>query len=1070
MSAKNIRFEKVLDNLPVTLLPDTQYFIKDSTTGKVTQYMTDSLGLAAVQVSGKDQSYNDLTDAPVIPSSPTDLGLGNVDNTSDLTKPISTATQTALNLKLDTAKVGAANGAADLDANAKIPSSRLPDSLLGQLSYQGMYDMAVALPTATAANKGWYYIASTEANGYKVGDHAISNGTSWDKIDNTGGVQSVAGRVGVVLLNKSDVGLDNVDNTTDLSKPISTATQTALDLKASKVELSSGLALKADKTTVSSELALKADKAAMVAGLALKADKTYVDSNLTLKANSSDVTTALDLKADKTTVTTDLALKADKSTVTTSLSLKLDASKVGIARGVADLDANSKVPSSRLPDSILGQLSYQGLHDMAIALPAASAANKGWYYIASNTAPSNGYNKGDHAISNGVTWDRIDTSGGVQSVAGRVGVIVLDKTDVSLDQVDNTADLDKPISTATQTALDLKANTATVTTDLALKADKTTVTTALNLKLDAIKVGMANGVAELDGDQKIPVSRLPNSVVGQMAYQGTRDMTTPLPLASSDNKGWVFVATNTTEINGYSKGDWAVSNGTSWDKIDNTDAVQSVAGKSGIITLDKSDVSLNNVDNTSDADKPISNATKTVLDTKVNMSYLTSQLLLKADVTTVTNGLALKVNNSDLTTALALKADFSSVGIANGICDLDINQKVPLSRLPDSLLGGLSYQGPYDMATALPTADTSNKGWYYIASNATPTNGYSKGDWAVSNGTSWDKIDNTSAVQSVAGRTGTITLSTADLSDFATAVGTPLGLKAPLASPTFTGTVTIPTATAGDNSTKAASTAFVTSALNDKAPLDSPTFTGTVTVPTMTTGDNTTAAASTAFVTSAIATKAPLASPTFTGTPAAPTAAVGTNTTQIATTAFVLANSLSSVDTALTGTPTAPTANAGTSTTQIATTAFVATGLAGKAPLASPTFTGTPAAPTPAAGTNTTQLATTAFVANGYAPLSIPMASKTAAYTLVAADKSTRISTTANITINKDVFAAGDSVVLCNANTSATAITITIGTGLTCYLDGNTTAKTSLTLAARGTAVIMFDSATVANILGKSLT
>jgi len=60
------------------------------------------------------------------------------------------------------------------------------------------------------------------------------------------------------------------------------------------------------------------------------------------------------------------------------------------------------------------------------------------------------------------------------------------------------------------------------------------------------------------------------------------------------------------------------------------------------------------------------------------------------------------------------------------------------------------------------------------------------------------------------------------------------------------------------------------STANSRAPLASPTFTGTVTIP---------AGAS-------ISGFAPLASPTFTGTPAAPTATAGTNTTQLATTAF----------------------------------------------------------------------------------------------------------------------------------------------------------------------------------------
>lgn len=46
------------------------------------------------------------------------------------------------------------------------------------------------------------------------------------------GVSSVAGKTGVVSLDKADVGLGNVDNTSDAAKPISTATQTALDGKA----------------------------------------------------------------------------------------------------------------------------------------------------------------------------------------------------------------------------------------------------------------------------------------------------------------------------------------------------------------------------------------------------------------------------------------------------------------------------------------------------------------------------------------------------------------------------------------------------------------------------------------------------------------------------------------------------------------------------------------------------------------------------------------------------------------------------------------------------------------------
>jgi hypothetical protein len=77
--------------------------------------------------------------------------------------------------------------------------------------------------------------------------------------------------------------------------------------------------------------------------------------------------------------------------------------------------------------------------------------------------------------------------------------------------------------------------------------------------------------------------------------------------------------------------------------------------------------------------------------------------------------------------------------------------------------------------------------------------------------------------------------------------------------------------------------ANLTSDLALKAPLASPTFTGTPAAPTAVAATSTTQIATTAFVTTADNLKANIASPTLTGVPLAPTAAAGTNTTQIAT-------------------------------------------------------------------------------------------------------------------------------------------------------------------------------------------
>lgn len=55
-----------------------------------------------------------------------DIGLGNVDNTSDADKPISTDTQAALDNKVNTSVLGQAGGVATLDGTGKVPSTQLP--------------------------------------------------------------------------------------------------------------------------------------------------------------------------------------------------------------------------------------------------------------------------------------------------------------------------------------------------------------------------------------------------------------------------------------------------------------------------------------------------------------------------------------------------------------------------------------------------------------------------------------------------------------------------------------------------------------------------------------------------------------------------------------------------------------------------------------------------------------------------------------------------------------------------------------------------------------------------------
>jgi Chaperone of endosialidase len=189
--------------------------------------------------------------------------------------------------------------------------------------------------------------------------------------------------------------------------------------------------------------------------------------------------------------------------------------------------------------------------------------------------------------------------------------------------------------------------------------------------------------------------------------------------------------------------------------------------------------------------------------------------------------------------------------------------------------------------------------------------------------------ESTTGVASFNGRTGLVVLTGADLS----AAGGAL-----LASPTFTGTPSGPTAAPSTATAQLATTAFVMNELGGVTG-GVETFNGRAGIVTLIAADITSAGG------------ALLAGPTFTGVPAAPTAAPATSTTQIATTAFVM----NAVQTSLGVTS----FNGRTGAVTLLANDVSA---AGGAVTQSPAFTGTPTAPTAAPATNNTQIATTAYV------------------------------------------------------------------------------------------------------------
>lgn len=138
-----------------------------------------------------------------------------------------------------TSEKGNAGGYASLDGGGKVPASQLPSSVM---EYQGVYNASTNTPSlsnGTGSAGDTYRVSVAGSRNFgagaialEVGDLVIYDGAVWQRSDSTDAVSTVNGYTGTVVLVKADVGLGNVDNTSDVNKPVSTAQQAALDLKA----------------------------------------------------------------------------------------------------------------------------------------------------------------------------------------------------------------------------------------------------------------------------------------------------------------------------------------------------------------------------------------------------------------------------------------------------------------------------------------------------------------------------------------------------------------------------------------------------------------------------------------------------------------------------------------------------------------------------------------------------------------------------------------------------------------------------------------------------------------------
>ena len=244
-------------------------------------------------------------------------------------------------------------------------------------------------------------------------------------------------------------------------------------------------------------------------------------------------------------------------------------------------------------------------------------------------------------------------------------------THVGLGNVDNTSDANKPVSTATQTALDLKAPlaspaltgtptapTATVGTNTTQVATTAFVGSAVAALIDAAPetLNTLNELAAAISDDANFATTLTTSVGTKVSKAG--DTMTGLLVLSADPSANLGAATKQYV-------DTAES-----DAVTAAGTAAGTAISNAVSALTKSSVGLANVDNTSDANKPVSTAQATAIAAALTAAEVYADALDTDDVAEATSlyftDARAKSSAADLLTG-ATKTNITITGSGTGL-------------------------------------------------------------------------------------------------------------------------------------------------------------------------------------------------------------------------------------------------------------------------------------------------------------------------------------------------------------------------------------------------------------------
>ena len=341
-----------------------------------------------------------------------------------------------------------------------------------------------------------------------------ANGVNADNVD--GVLSASKGGTGVASISalKTALGVDQVNNTSDIAKPISTATQAALDTKVSTATFSTTVATKANVTDVTLKAPLESPTfTGTVSGI------TKAMVGLSNVANTADLA-----KPISTATQEALDTKVSTATFSTTMATKANVADVELKANATDLALKAPLESPTFTGTVSGITKAMiGLSNVAntadLAKPISTATQEALDTKVSTATFST-------TVATKANFTDVALKAPLESPTFTGTVSGITKAMVGLSDVENTADLAKPISTATQAAMDTKVSTETFSTTVATKENSENKSTATDLGAGttsdilfptqkAVKTyvdGQINSVGIADGG--VTRSKIANEAVG----------------------------------------------------------------------------------------------------------------------------------------------------------------------------------------------------------------------------------------------------------------------------------------------------------------------------------------------------------------------------------------------------------------------------------------------------------------------------------------------------------------------------------------------------------------------------